>query len=169
MRNSLILLAWPVFPFPLSAQDAAPAKQFVVHLRIFEGNPNGSVEEGTIRVVAAPSISTFANQTFTFKSGREITLMDHHTKTLKRRFYGHLVSGTITPMPDGKVTVDYTLETTLPGITRHRGRTVLDMLCTEVTQVTIQGRPNEVLTIQPPLGTLAWTDVKAVEAKLTPK
>ncbi len=163
MRLSLILQAWLVLICPLAAQDAVPVKEFVVHLRLFEGNPNGSVEEGTIRVVAAPPISVCANQTFVFKSGRDAAILDS-AKTKHRRFYGRIILGEITPLRNGTVTVDFAIETILPQMSRHRGRAVLDTLSITSTQSMVQGKLNEVLRMSPPPGARVWADIKVAGA-----
>ncbi len=70
----------------------SPGKQFQFNLRVLEGDPLGSLEEGTLKVLAEPRLITLENQSFSFHSGGEVTVRDD-SRTVERVPFGRMIEG----------------------------------------------------------------------------
>jgi hypothetical protein len=78
--------------------------------RVCQGDPFGSREAGTMKVLAEPRLATVEGQPFEFKTGGEVPVADG-TAGLQLAFVGRTVRGTVKRGEGGKLSLDLTLET----------------------------------------------------------
>lgn len=88
----------------------SPAKQLQLNLRVLEGDPLGSREAGTLKVVADPRILTLENRPASFVSGGEIAVTDGDGMQLIQ--LGRMVEVKPGAVKDSKVRLDITLSNT---------------------------------------------------------
>ncbi|MCI0378767.1 MAG: hypothetical protein L0215_14260, partial [Gemmataceae bacterium] len=105
-----------------------PAKQFVLHLRILEGDPEGSEEAGTIRAYQVPAIPTLSGSPFSWATGGNVPLK--LGKTSLPVFVGTRLKGTIQPVTEGKVKVELSLDIAHPKYKFARARRNLESVST---------------------------------------
>src|SRR6266705_3059258 len=55
---------------------SSPGKQLRINVRVFEGDPLGSQEAGTLKVLSEPRLVTLENRPFSFFSGSEMVVPD---------------------------------------------------------------------------------------------
>jgi hypothetical protein len=93
-----------------SLPDASESpRQFIAYLRICQGDPKGSVEKGTIKVLSRPAIVTTENRPATIVIGGERALPADESVRLN-----HGVQGEIKPhgLVNGKIRADLKFEIT---------------------------------------------------------
>jgi hypothetical protein len=117
-------MRWPitlVFPALLlvAGQPAAggekqpPARQLQINLVMFEGDPLGSREARTLKVVAEPRLIVLENRPFTFMSGGESPVNDGDSVEFVP--FGRAITGKASAVKGGKVRLDITLSETSPA------------------------------------------------------
>lgn len=87
--------------------EPPPSKQLLFNVRVFEGDPLGSQEAGTLKILAEPRIVTLENCPFSFLSGGEIVASDGEYVQFGRR-----IEGKPGAVEDGKIRLDVTLSNT---------------------------------------------------------
>jgi hypothetical protein len=90
-----------------------PAKQLQFNVRVFEGDPLGSREAGTLKVLAEPRLVTLENRPFSFVSGGELPITDG--ESVQHQPFGRMIEGKAGALKDGKVRLDITLSNTTIG------------------------------------------------------
>jgi hypothetical protein len=90
-----------------------PGKQLLFNVRVFEGDPLGSREAGTLKVLAEPRLVTLENRPFSFVSGGDIPVTDG--ESVQFQPFGRMVEGKPGAVKDGKVRLDITLSNTTIG------------------------------------------------------
>lgn len=63
-------------PAAAPAADPPGERQLLIRMRLVEGDPRGSVDEGTQRVLAAPALVTLEGREATVQVGGEVPLAD---------------------------------------------------------------------------------------------
>jgi len=114
--NSLLLLATlPLLPAgpPVDASSPPPQKVLEIRMHIYRGDPLGSREAGTLKVLAEPTLRTLIGQTFEFISGGEVVI-EGIPESLTYVPSGTNVRGTVARRKDGRWFLDLALEITLP-------------------------------------------------------
>lgn len=98
-----------------TAGDAkhSPGKPLQVNLRVFQGDPLGSREAGTLKLLADPNLITLENRVFTFVSGGEIAVTEGEEVQFVQ--IGRMIEGKPGAVKDGKVCLDLTLSNTTVG------------------------------------------------------
>jgi hypothetical protein len=123
MRWSIALVfvaAMLVGSQPTAGGDQPPqGKQLQFNVRVFEGDPLGSREAGTLKVLAEPRLVTLQNRTFSFVSGGEIPITDG--ENVQYQPFGRMIEGKAAAVKDGKVRLDISLSNTTIG-ERTEGR-----------------------------------------------
>jgi hypothetical protein len=146
----------------LAGDKPAPGKQLQVNLRVFEGDPLGSREAGTLKVTAEPRLVTSENRRFTFLDGGEIAVTDGECVEFVQ--FGRMIEGRTGTVKDGKVRLDVTLSNTILGDrTEERIRTHTESMRT-VTSV----RLGEVVKIRWGKGRAnkqVWVELSVEEIK----
>jgi RNA polymerase sigma factor (sigma-70 family) len=143
----------PVAPVP-RAEGPAPAvpkapRQFRLRLRVFEGDPHGSREAGTLKVRAEPVLTVQEGRPFTFLDGGELAVPDGADKIQFVEF-GRSLRGTVRPgAKTGTVFLDVTLDdTTIPD---QKGEVL--RLNSEGTRTLGTFKVGEVVKLHGPKGT----------------
>jgi hypothetical protein len=90
-----------------------PSKQLLFNMRVFEGDPLGSREEGTLKILAEPRLVTLENRPISFVSGGEIAVTDGENVQFHQ--FGWMIEGKPGAVKDGKVRLDLTLSNTTVG------------------------------------------------------
>ena len=143
--------------------DKSPSsKQLLFNVRVFEGDPLGSREAGTLKVSAEPRLVTHENRPFSFMSGGEIAVNDGEGVQLVQ--VGRMIVGKPGAVKDGKVRLDITLSNTTFG-QGNEGRTQLQ---TESTRTITTIRLGEVLKLRWDKGSAdkqAWAELSVEEVK----
>jgi Flp pilus assembly secretin CpaC len=93
---------------------ASSGKKFLFSLRVLEGDPLGSVEAGTLKILAEPNIVTLDGRSFSFRSGGELTVPDG-PKAIEFVEFGRKIEGKPSAAKDGKIRLDITLSNTTIG------------------------------------------------------
>jgi hypothetical protein len=88
-------------------------KQLQFNLLVLEGDPLGSREAGTLKVIAEPRLVTLENRPFSFLSGGEIAVNDGGSVQFVE--FGRMIKGKAGTVKDGKVRLDLTLSNTTVG------------------------------------------------------
>ncbi|MFO0817987.1 MAG: hypothetical protein U1A77_08600 [Pirellulales bacterium] len=125
-----------------SGDEPSSGKQLQLNVSVFEGDPLGSVEAGTLKVSAEPCLVTHENRLFSFVSGGEIAVTDGEGVQFVP--FGWMIAGKTGATKDGKVRLDITLTNTTVG-QRNEGRTQLH---TESTRTITTIRLGEVLKLR---------------------
>jgi hypothetical protein len=99
-------------------EKTPPAKQLQFTVRIFEGDPLGSPEEGTLKVLADTRLSTLENRPMFVLSGQEILVPDV-TMPVQLGQKLEVLPGAV---KDGRLCLDITMSTTTAG-EKKNGRT----------------------------------------------
>jgi Flp pilus assembly secretin CpaC len=79
-----------------------------------EGDPLGSLEEGTLKVLAEPRLITLENQSFSFRSGGEVAIRDDSRSVVSVPF-GRMIEGKSSTVKRGTIRLDLTLSNTTVG------------------------------------------------------
>lgn len=90
-----------------------PGKQLQFNVRVLEGDPLGSREAGTLKVLAEPRLVTLENRPFSFISGGELPITDG--ESVQYQPFGRMIEGKAGAVKDGKVRLDITLSNTTIG------------------------------------------------------
>lgn len=106
-----IVLASLVVHLDAHGEDASHGKQLQFEFRVLEGDPLGSLKNGTQKVLAEPSIVTFEKRRFQFISGGEVAIPDENG-AVQFAPIGQTINGTPGAVKDGKVRLDLTLSNT---------------------------------------------------------
>lgn len=98
-----------------TARDDQPAlgKQLQFNVRVFEGDPLGSRESGTLKVLAEPRLVTLENHRFSFIVGGQIPVPDGESVQFHQ--FGRMIEGKPGAIKDGKIRLDITLVNTTVG------------------------------------------------------
>jgi hypothetical protein len=121
----------------LTAGDGKPpAKQLQINVRVFEGDPLGSREAGTLKVLAEPRLVTLENRPFSFVSGGEMAVTGGEGVSFPR--FGRLIEGKAGAVKDGKVRLDLTLSHTTVA-ERTEGRVQLHTESTRTITTALLG------------------------------
>jgi hypothetical protein len=167
MRRSIALtLVGVIFACGLSTAGGdrpAPAKQLQFNLVVYEGDPLGSREAGTLKVVAEPRLVTLENRPFAFLHGGEIAVPDS-AKAVQFVEFGRRIDGKPGVVEDGKVRLDITLSNTTVGEGTEERR----QFHTESTRTLTTVRLGEVLKLRWGKGNAdkqAWVELSVVEGK----
>src|SRR4051794_17574876 len=99
---------------PAGGDKPSSAKQLQFTLDVFEGDPLGSREQGTLKLLASPRIVTLENKPFTFISGGEIAIPNGPQGVQFERT-GLTLEGTPGAVKDGKIGLDLKLSNTTVG------------------------------------------------------
>ena len=112
LRNlfGMMLAASAVAAAP-AAENAPLENQLLVKLRVCQGDPLGSVAEGTLKVIAAPQVVTCEQRPFSLVVGGEVAVPEFHADK-ETVFVGLQVDGKPGLAIDGKVPLDLTLANT---------------------------------------------------------
>ncbi len=86
----------------LGEEIAPPAQQAKIHFKVYDGDPNGSVKKGTLKV-SSPAIITPLGQTGTIAIGEEL---EQRNPDGERYFDGLRISVKPTMGKDGKILVE---------------------------------------------------------------
>jgi hypothetical protein len=111
VASALAAMVFAGSRFTFGANEPAPERQFLLHMRVSEGDPLGSREAGTLKVLAEPNVVALAGHPFSVLSGGEITITDHDGTKIPQ-FFGLKVEGKAGAVDDGKVRLDLTLSNT---------------------------------------------------------
>jgi hypothetical protein len=99
---------------PVAGGDQpSPGKQLQFNVRVFEGDPLGSRQAGTLKVLAEPRLVTLENRPFSFVSGGEILIKDG--EGVQFQTFGRTIEGKPGAVKDGKVRLEITLSNTTVG------------------------------------------------------
>jgi hypothetical protein len=94
----------------LGKETATSVKQLEFNLRIFVGDPLGSREAGTLKLLAEPRLVTLENRPFYFASGGETAVPS--VEGVRRVHVGLRVEGKAGTIKSGRVQIDITLSNT---------------------------------------------------------
>src|SRR5688500_17591060 len=95
-----------------TAGNDQPSPRTRLHFRlsIYEGDPLGSREAGTLKVLAEPILVTEENQSCSFNSGGEVPVgADGQVQYLP---FGRMIKAKPGSVKDGKIPIDITLSNT---------------------------------------------------------
>ena len=137
-------------------------KQLQFNLRVFAGDPLGSREAGTLKVVAEPRIITFEKRSFSFVSGDEITVTGSDGVQIIQA--GRVLEGRPGTVEDGKVRLDVLLSNTTVG-KRTKEYTQLH---TETSRTITTARLGEVVKFRWGKGSAdkqVWAELSVEEVK----
>lgn len=137
-------------------------KQLQFNLRVFEGDPLGSRETGTLKVVAEPRIITLEKRSFSFASGDEVAVTGSDGVQYVQS--GQVLEGKPGAVKDGKIQLDITLSNTTVG-KRTQGHIQLH---TEMSRTITTVRLGEVVKLRWGKGTTdkqAWVELSVAEIK----
>lgn len=87
------------------ADDPPPADEYVIRLELRQGDPRGSVEDKSIRVLATSSIATVADRPAELKVGGEVAAADELVP------FGTVIRICASQLDDGRVRIRGSLET----------------------------------------------------------
>jgi len=138
-------------------------KQLEFYLRCFEGDPLGTREAGTIKVVAEPRIVTLENQPFSIVSGGEIAVPDG-AKGVQFVPVGRKMEGKHSAAKDGRVRLDITVSNTTVG----EGTEERFQLHSETTRTITTVRLGEVVKLRwgkASADRQAWVELSVQEVK----
>ena len=121
-----------------------PIKQFLFKLRVYEGDPLGSVEAGTLKLLAEPTLVTLENGSITFAYGGGEPAIPAGFKDMKFDQMGRMIKGTPVAVKDGKIRLDITLSNTTVG----KGTEKHIQLNTESTRTITTVKPGEVVKLR---------------------
>lgn len=96
--------------FAFAEDDAKPSKALLIKVHVFQGDPAGSREAGTLKLLAEPALVTIEGRSFSFRVGGEIPVADGNA--LEFVATGLSVDGKAGKVTDGKVRLDLTLAST---------------------------------------------------------
>lgn len=91
----------------------SPGQQLQFKIRVLEGDPLGSVETGTLKVLAEPCLVTLENRPFRFLSGGEVAVQEG--EQVQFHPFGWMIEGKPGAVKNGKVRLDITLSNTTLG------------------------------------------------------
>jgi hypothetical protein len=139
-----------------------PGKQLQFNVRVLEGDPLGSREAGTLKVLAEPRLITLENRPFSFVSGGELPVTDG--ESVQFQSFGRMIEGKPGAVKDGKVRLDITLSSTTIG-ERTKDRIQLH---SESTRTITTVRLGEVVKLRWGKGGTekqTWAELSVVEVK----
>lgn len=89
-----------------TSQAAEPAEetQYVIDVAFYEGDPLGSRDEGTLKLLAQPRLITLAGQDVQFLSGGQVLVGGEHVS------FGLLMKFKCKPTDDGQIRLNATTE-----------------------------------------------------------
>jgi hypothetical protein len=137
-------------------------KQLQFNLRVFEGDPLGSREAGTLKVVAEPRLITLEKGSFSFVSGGEVAVTGIDGVQFVQS--GRVLEGKPEAVKDGKIRLDITLSNTTVG-KRTQEHIQLD---TETSRTITTVRLGEVVKFRWGKGSAdkqAWVELSVAEIK----
>jgi hypothetical protein len=139
--------AGPTTEAPAAAQPEGQ-RQVTIRLSVFEGDPHGSREAGTLKILAEPCLRTREGGTFSLLSGGEQAVSDGADKVQFVQF-GHSIRGTAKRGKEaGTVFLDVTFDnSTIP----ERSEDVL-RVNSEGTRTLGTFKVGEVVTLRLPKG-----------------
>ena len=144
------------------AADKASEKQLQFNLRVFEGDPLGSVEAGTVKVLAEPCLRAVEGHACRFNSGGEIPLFDG--RGIQYVPFGLHVETKAHLIQQGKVHVDITLS----NVTVVKRDDEQIQTNSEATRVIATLKLGEVVKLRRGKGSAskqAWVELSVEEAK----
>jgi hypothetical protein len=168
MRWSITLAFAAAAAMPVGSQSTAggeqppPGKQLLFNVRVFEGDPLGSREAGTLKVLAEPRLVTLENHPFSFASGGEIPVRDG--QAVQFHSFGRRIEGKPGAVKEGKLRLEITLSNTTIG-ERTENRIQLH---TESTRTITTVRLGEVMKLRWGKGSAdrqAWVELSVEEVK----
>jgi Flp pilus assembly secretin CpaC len=145
----------------IGGEKQSSDKQVRVNVSIWEGDPLGSEEEGTLKRVAQPTLVTLDGRHSSFMIGGEIVVPDGRKKV---RFADHGVKMEVSPVlvDDGKIELTLTLSnTTLDKNTERRIQ--LHSESTQAIETVKQGEVVKLRLINRPGDKQLWAEVSAQE------
>jgi polysaccharide export outer membrane protein len=92
----------------------ASGKQFQVNVRVWQGDPLGSQEAGTRKVLSSPRLRILENEPFSIVVGGEVAVPDGPEKVQFVRV-GRTIEGKSASAKDGRIHLDLTLTKTTAG------------------------------------------------------
>lgn len=101
-----LLFAVPV----VAAEPTEAGKQLLIKVQVKSGDPNGSVEAGTLKILSAPQIVTVENRQAQLMVGGQVPLVDEPSRDEDYAPIGLRVDIRPGKIDDGKVRLNFKLE-----------------------------------------------------------
>jgi hypothetical protein len=145
----------------LGGDKPSSEKQLRFNLRLLEGDPLGSPEAGTVKVLTKPLLIACENQPFSFDCGTLVPVT--HDGGVQYVKTGQTVKGKPSAVKDGKIDLDVTFSnTTFKGNPEHF------QLQTESTRTTTSLRLGEMVKLRCGKGSAdkqTWVELSVEEIK----
>ena len=156
--------------YPLPIAPAAPQtseKRFKFNVRICEGDPNGSVEKGTIKFLMSPSITAPAGVAAYFSTAEQVEIwqkqLKDHSNSISDKD-GKVITAEAKPAENGKITLLVKFANTQIG-NRRLSQIDFDTSAKTSLLVTELGKTNKfILEDSSPTDRKLWLEIVVTEA-----
>jgi hypothetical protein len=143
------------------AEDKAPAKQLIYKIKVFEGDPKGSVAAGTVRVVAEPALVTVEDRPCSFNVGGEVAVQSE--REVRYLEFGHRVEIRSGRIKNGKILLD--VEVSISEVVRQKeDEAEIQGRSLRVVRSVPAGRPEVFRFPARPGGKEAWFELTVTES-----